>query len=70
MAVKRELRARRIALFFIDNPFPLNKVAKIYYPLRSYKLMKRVFQDKNTYVDEDLSAWEFIIKRMKKQITK
>jgi hypothetical protein len=70
MAVKRELRARRITLFFIDNPFPLNKVAKIYYPLRSYKLMKRVFQDNNTYVDEDLKAWEFIIKRIKKQITK
>lgn len=67
MALKRELRARRITEFFIDNPLPLSKIARIYYPFRSYRLMKRVFGEKNDYIEKDLECWEFIIKKMKKQ---
>jgi len=66
----RERRARDITEFFIETPLPLIKIAKIYYPFRSYRLLKRVFGDKNEYIDSDLEAWEYIIKKMKKQQNK
>ena len=66
MELRREKRAILITQYFIENPLPLNRVARIFYPFRSWRLLKRVFSDKNTYTEEDLAAWERIIEKMNK----
>jgi hypothetical protein len=61
----RESRALSIIQFFIDNPIPYRRAARVFRPQREGRLMMRVFKQNNDYEIEDLDAWEEIIKQVK-----
>jgi hypothetical protein len=61
----RESRALSIIKFFIDNPIPYKRAAKVFYPSRERALLMRVFKNSNDYDDEDLRVWELIIKQIR-----
>lgn len=63
---KREKRLLKIIEFFEKRPYSIRLQIKIFYPFRSHIKMMRVFSLKNMHTEEDLDAWEKMIKRIKR----